>query len=398
VYPYFDLYEPRLDPLLPDDLLIVGHGSWAGMLVRRYETLAPMGDTWIDNVFASFRVPTTARMRRLLADRNSFWLGGALCGSELAWQAIGRFGWEPTATVNTLRHQWGARRFGPQHADRFVALADAYESLWEIYDLPLLPLEWVKLSPDAQREVAARARSHLDRFRNQWAALRQAVGPDRHDRWFRQVGLFATYFDYHLRRLELFSQMTDLVVRNKQGAERPQGLAEPLRQQLLGMHRQTHDLAAAYDREAAGVPGKMIAQTRANQMTLPFKEWVGGYDWSLDGATPVKQFAGSIRIAPLQTAAGQPLTLSVILQNTGVYPWVTGVGHRLELSGDAQRLGLPARWDYEGPAMVFGDCRTVELRGMAPKEPGEAKVHLSFFTPFRNPHAAAQEDVLVRWK
>ncbi len=27
VYPYFDLYEPRLDPLLPVDLLIVGHGS-----------------------------------------------------------------------------------------------------------------------------------------------------------------------------------------------------------------------------------------------------------------------------------------------------------------------------------------------------------------------------------
>ena len=61
VYPYFDHYEPRLDPLFPADLLIVGHGSGAGMLARNYETLLPMGDTWLDNVLASFRVPTAAR-------------------------------------------------------------------------------------------------------------------------------------------------------------------------------------------------------------------------------------------------------------------------------------------------------------------------------------------------
>ena len=70
-----------------------------------------MGDTWLDNVFASFRVPTAARMKRLLGDRNSFWFGGAIVGTSWPWQAIGRFGWEPTAMVNTLRYQWGVRKF-----------------------------------------------------------------------------------------------------------------------------------------------------------------------------------------------------------------------------------------------------------------------------------------------
>ena len=77
VYPYYDLYRPSLDPLLPEDLIVVGHGSGAGVLVRQYDRLGPMGDTWLDNIFANFRPPTAARMKRLLADRGSFWIGGA---------------------------------------------------------------------------------------------------------------------------------------------------------------------------------------------------------------------------------------------------------------------------------------------------------------------------------
>jgi hypothetical protein len=398
VYPYFDLYEPRLDPLLPEDLLIVGHGSGAAMLARSYATLAPMGDTWLDNLFASFRVPTAARMRRLLSDRSSFWLGGALCGSELPWQAIGRFGWEPTASVNSLRYQWAVRQFGQDRAFVFVELADAYERLWEINDLPLLPHEWVKLSTDKRREVGVQGRADLARFRKQLASFRSAAADPRHDRWFRHLALFATYFEYHLRRLEKFSQMSDLVIKNKQAAEKANGLPDSLRQQLLAMHREVYDLAQAYDREAAAVPGQMLARTRALQLTLPFKEFVAGYDPSLDGLLEIKQFAGSMSVAPAEFPAGRPFVLRIELKNTGIYPWITGVGHRLEIRGDAQRLGLPSQWDYDDPPLVFGDHRTIELRGTAPKEPGEAKLHLSFFAPFRNAHTMTQQDVTVRWK
>ena len=75
----------------------VGHGSANALLVRRYELVGPMGDTWIDNLFAGFRVAPSPRMKRLLADRPAFWIGGAYCGAELAWESIAYFGWQPTA-------------------------------------------------------------------------------------------------------------------------------------------------------------------------------------------------------------------------------------------------------------------------------------------------------------
>jgi hypothetical protein len=164
------------------------------------------------------------------------------------------------------------------------------------------------------------------------------------------------------------------------------------------MHREIYDLAQAYDREAATVPGQMLARTRALQLTLPFKEFVAGYDPSLDGLLDIKQFAGSMSVAPAEFSAGRPFVLRIELKNAGIYPWITGVGHRLEVHGDAQRLGLPSQWDYDGPPQVFGDRRTIELRGTAPKEPGEAKLRLSFFAPFRNAYAIMQQDVTVRWK
>jgi hypothetical protein len=368
------------------------------MLAQSYETLAPMGDTWLDNVLASFRVPTAARMRRLVADRNSFWLGGAFRGSELAWRAIGRFGWEPTATVNTLRYEWGAQRFGPQHALALVRLVDAYERMWEIYDLPMLPQEWVKRSTAERREIAAQGRTSLGEFRERLAMFRKAVGDGQHDPWFRHLALFATYFDYHLRRLEAFSEMCEVVAKNRKAAERPEGLPETTRQQLIGRHREVYELAQAFDREAAGVPGNMMARTRAYQLTLPFKEWVGGYDLSLEGVLETKQFAGSMAVSPDQLPAGRPFVLRVELRNRGVCPWIAGVGQRLELRPEAQRLGLPAQWDYQGPAMVFGDRRVVEVRGVAPKEPGEAQLHLGFYAPFKNAYAFIQKDVKIRWK
>ncbi|HTE31239.1 MAG TPA: hypothetical protein VK666_12750, partial [Chryseolinea sp.] len=120
VYPYFDLYKPSLQDLISEDLLIVGHGSGLGVLTRSYETLGTMGDTWLDNLFAGFRIPTTPRMKRLLSDRGSYWIGGAYNGAELSWEAIGYFGWQPSASVNTFRYTFGARTFGEDAATDYV--------------------------------------------------------------------------------------------------------------------------------------------------------------------------------------------------------------------------------------------------------------------------------------
>ena len=147
VYPYFDNYEPKLDPFLPQDVYIVGHGSGAAALSRDYEFVGPMGDTWIDNLYANFRVAPSPRMKRLLADRGSFWIGGAYVGCELPWESIGYFGWEPTATPNSFRFQWATREFGPTGAAPFLAMNDPYEELWDMIALHMPPADWLKLTP-----------------------------------------------------------------------------------------------------------------------------------------------------------------------------------------------------------------------------------------------------------
>ena len=289
------------------------------------------------------------------------------------------------------------RKFGRSCALTFVSLADAYERLWEIYDLPLLPQEWVKQTTAQRREVGTMGRTCLDQFRQRLDELRRSA-TGRHGAWLRHLALFGTYFDYHLRRLERFSEMLDLVTDNQQILEKGQPLDEPLRQRLLAMHREVYDLADAYDREAATMPAQMIARTRANQLTRPWKEWVGGYDASLDGLLKVRQFAGRLTASPEEISAGRPFTLRVHLRNTGVWPWTSRVGPRLETRGEAGRVGLPDAWQYEGAEMVFGDARTIELRGTAPKEPGQTALRFLFYAPYRSPQVLVDRDVTLRWK
>lgn len=396
VYPYFDLYTPELDPLLPDDVLIVGHGSAAALLARRYDLVGPMGDTWIDNLFAGFRVAPSARMKRLLADRPAFWIGGAYCGTELAWESIAHFGWEPTATPNSLRYDWGSRTFGAEHALAYVALARSYDVLRERYNLPMHPRNWVKLDTGRREEVSRLGRRELVRFGERVADLERAVGDRSHAKWFAHVRLFGTYFDYHLRRLENFSLMRAIVAEN-QGAP-DGGLPEDVRQKLIALHREVYDLGNAYDEQAAHVPGNMMAQLRNGRMTRPFKEWVAGYDAALEWQLDTKQFAGSMQATSGRLSAGRAFTLRVALENTGVIPWRPDVGQRIELSGDVERLGLSAQWDYRGDWMVFGDRRTIELHGTAPDEPGRAEITLDFIAPFRGRYPFITQKVSLEWE
>ena len=173
VYPYNDMYAPRLDPLLPPDLIIGGHGSGLATLSRNYEVVGPMGDTWLDNLYASFRVPPATRMKRLLADRGSYWIGGAYTGSEMPWEAVGAFGWQPTATVNTFRYNWGWRKFGSeQTALTYTALSAAGEHLWDIFDLQLLPNTWLNVLTAGQRsEVAQDGQATLTAYRDRLGEL-----------------------------------------------------------------------------------------------------------------------------------------------------------------------------------------------------------------------------------
>lgn len=383
VYPYGDLYEPKLDSLLPKDMMIVGHGSGMGALTRDFNTLGTMGDTWLDDIYAGFRVPASARMKRLLSDRGSYWIGGAYRGAELPWEAIGYFGWQPSASVNTFRYEFGVRTFGKENALDYVAFSNAYEHLWEIMELFMLPNKWVGLSDHERTNIVRESRRWLIDYHQQLNRLEEGAGQPAHKEWFSQVGLYGTYFNYQLRRLELLIKMESVTAANKQTVESGRPLPDSLRKELISMNDEVYALAHNYDRQAAQVPGGMMAAVRENKMTFPFKEWVFGYGGWLDGSEASKQFAGKLSVMPVSLTPGLPFELQLTLQNDGCMPWISGVGQEIELQGDTARFGLPARWDYEGAPMVFGDRRTIILRGVAPAQSGKTEIKINFLSPGR---------------
>lgn len=425
VYPYFDRYEPRLDPLVPEDFLIGGHGSGLGMLTRNYELLAPMGDTWIDNLYTSFRVAPSPRMKRLLADRGSYWIGGAYWGTELPWEAIGYFGWQPTASVNTFRYDWGMRTFGnTARAMDFFSFSSAYENLWDIYNTDLLPCHWqLKMNSRQRTQSAESGRAGLQLYRNRLEKLKNAApgGPtaalasaspgdggakshggdgraagDLHARWFAQVSLYGTFFEYSLRRLELHSQLFELVTPYQAQIERSQPLPADVRRKVIRVYRELYRSSEAFAAQTRITPGAMMRATEP--MTSPYKEWVAGFNGWLEAKLGFKQFAGSMSVSPLQVAAGRPFDLTIELANQGVCPWIPGVGHKLLLEGDSRSLGLPETVDFTGEWVLPGDTRRITLRGTAPATAGQGELKLSFASPFYLYQAVMDRKIPMVWK
>ncbi|MFO1498902.1 MAG: hypothetical protein U1G07_11010 [Verrucomicrobiota bacterium] len=384
VYPYFDVYEPRLETELPADLLIVGHGSGLGLLTRSFDQVAPMGDTWLDNLYASFRVPATAQMKRLLGDRNSFWIGGAYLGTELPWEALGFFGKTPTASVNTFRYEFGRSTFGPKRALDFLRFADAYEDLFAIMNAALLPHHWFRLQPAERSEVGRRARLGLAKLTNALAQLQPVATAAAGDKWLNQVKLYPAYFNYHLRRVESMTRMHELILSAREGGRRDGLLPESIRQQLISWQREVITLAQAFEQQAALVPGSMMQQTREAKFTAPFQEsFVAGYDWSA-GQQPevaIPPFRAQVKTEPGRMAAGEPFELAIELHHLGLIPWMAGIGGRLALEGEPERLGLPSVWNFSGEPMVNGDRCLIRLRGRAPAEAGRARITVRLLPP-----------------
>ncbi|MCC6729841.1 MAG: hypothetical protein IT208_10935 [Chthonomonadales bacterium] len=395
VYPYFDHYEPSLEPLLPGDLRIVGHGAGLGVLTRAFESVAPMGDTWLDNLMASFRLAPTARMRRLLADRGSFWIGGAYRGTELPWEAIGRFGREPTATPNTARYEWGRRTFGEAGALPFVRMSAAYERLWDLFAVPLYPNEWTRLAREQRRATSIESREWLRRFRATLSRLR-AVADGRESAWFAHVGLYGRFFERHLRFLERFDLMREVVEAARRSGG---GLSPAERARLLALQRAMYVDAEVLDGVAAQVPGSMMARTRAGGFMRPYGEWsLGAYGMHEPRPGEAPQFGGTLEASAVALEAGEPFTLTVRMRNDGVCPWMPEPGYRLELAGDAARLGLPARRELTGRPVAYGETAVIELRGVAPSKPGEAEIVLTFRPPFHAPQPWLSSTTRLSWR
>jgi hypothetical protein len=152
-------------------------------------------------------------------------------------------------------------------------------------------------------------------------------------------------------------------------------------------------LANSYDQHAAQLTGKMMASLRKEQLTVPFKEYVLGYNGWLDRSEAVKLFSGRLRVLTVSLNRGKPFELKVELMNSGCMPWISGIGQKLELGGDANRFGLPDNWDYTGKPMVFGDIRIITLKGLAPTQTGTFNLKIDFLLPGRSGSAKLSQTV-----
>jgi hypothetical protein len=364
VYPYFDGYTPDLEDVLPADLYIVGHGASIAGLTRRHDRVGHMPDTWLDSLFTNFRLPPTPRMRRLLGDRSTFWIGGAYCGTELPWEAIGHFGWEPTATPNTFRYLWGARTFGIDRAHEFLAVSALYEQLWEINARYMLPKEWLETPPDRRWVVAKNALAVLDQYETALETLRARVNRPDMETWFGHMELFVPFLRYHLHRLDRFAANHALVAAHKQAVLDGSGLPADVRRAVVENHETIYHHARIYDQALRAVPGGMLEATRP--MTMPYQEWMAGYDGWLDPHLELPQFAGEVGVEVSPIEPGRPFVLTVTLRNQGICPWVAAARHRITFGGVAATLGLPESVEYDGEPIAPGEARSLRVEGVAP--------------------------------
>lgn len=374
VYPYFDYYDTDLDSLLPEDMYVVGHGSGPAVLARNYRRTGLMPDTWLDNPYLGFRMPSAPRMKLYMSDHGTGWIGGAYKGTELQWEAIGHFGVEPTSSVSTFYYRSGIRRLGADSALDYAKVSVQHERMMDIYQYPMYPADWLRLSADDQNSYYSKGTVALEAYRSALAQLRSQPEVSDQVGWLAHMDLFDKYFDYELHRLGAFCQMAQ-IVSGRSKLESLVGLPPVIRNQMVDLNSQIYQGAAQYDAAAASVPSNMISVLRSAGQTTPYREGVTGWwDSLLNDLAKAPMFSGTMGLEVRRTGA-ESFTLVLSLRNLGICPWVANAHYRIEIGGDVSGTGLPTRWDYAGDPMVYGDERELTFVGRIP--PGKASISLA---------------------
>ena len=78
-------------------------------------------------------------------------------------------------------------------------------------------------------------------------------------------------------------------------------------------------------------------------------------------------------------------------------PWAEGAGQTIILDQNAEKIGLPLKWDYAGEIMAPGDRRTISLHGRTPENPGKTEIKVSFTSPYRGYPAFIEKKVSIGW-
>ena len=218
---------------------------------------------------------------------------------------------------------------------------DSYEELWDIIALHMPPADWMKLTPEVRAAVVQEAVDKVGRFRAGLSELGKVLDADQRKCWLGHVGLYASFFEYHLHRLDSFAQVYDQIFAHRDALNRPEGLPEDVADSVLGKYAEIYDWAAKYDAAMQNAPDGML--TRCRWMTKPYQEWMAGYDQWLDGQLEIKQFVGNSERRDGYIAAWGALHLASEAAQPGRVPLGHRAGQRIELTGDVAKLGLPAR-------------------------------------------------------
>lgn len=401
VYPYFDLYKPILEEKIDKDLLIIGHGSGLGVLTRNYEKLGTMPDTWLDNLFSGFRIPPVPRMKRMLSERGSYWIGGAYYGMELPWLSIGYFGRQPSATVNSFRFDFASNHLNKESILDYVDFADVCDDLWEVMNTSLFPPVWFTLSDSARKSVQQHARSLLTRYHKHLNALREKNSPDDNGRWFAQTILYADYFSYHLERATIASEMQKIASPCHAHVLAGKKLPKEIRSQLEDRNEKIYDLALAFDRKVKNTPGGMLQQLSRQGYTIPFKEQVYGYNGypvAVDQLLPMKQFDADIQVHVDTIFQGKPFQIQVTLRNTGFMSWMPDEENKLSINGHSDSFQFSIPKSFIKNPIAFGDSITLYIDGKCPPGHGSETVEVQCYSPFFHNHLMGpRKQIQLNW-
>lgn len=169
---------------------------------------------------------------------------------------------------------------------------------------------------------------------------------------------------------------------------------------MLDMNQKIYRLASDFDEQAGKTPGEMIVDLRKNSFTLPFREFVYGYEGyntTLDQLLKVKQFDGQIQVTTSPVSSDGLFQITVELKNTGYMPWIKEAGHEIRLKGDASAVGLSGLTDLIEAPVVFGDKHEIILKGIAPAGHGSARIVVDFTSSFRRRQPIVSKTIELKW-
>jgi hypothetical protein len=400
--PYMDKYKDEFEGSLPKQMKMYGYGAASALTVTGYDTLGLMADTWLDNIYVGFRTPTTSRMKRMLGEWGSHNVLGLYMGQEVTVESIGRFGCDPSLTVNTVRYDWASREFGPGGAIEIVRWLDVYERLRDLYNIMLLPQNWFGLEEDTRRETSRESAMLLEEYARLYEKTKDKYEQPKLKLWIEQMRMFELYYKYWLGQSEILEELRDIVKEHQGRVLSAQRLPPEVRARIAMRYDEFYSLSDAFDGHAAKIAELLhVKAMREYKMTRPLKDWVGGYGWfdkNLEDALEWPSYGGKLSVvSPLTLKCGEEYDLELEIHNSGIRPWGKDNPTLITLTGDHKKLGLPDRWGPEKNYIFPGDKVRVHLKGKAPEGPGESKIKLEFKTNHRVSYAFGEKQIVMKW-